>query len=215
MTPSRRLQAALAALSAGLLAIVLAGCDLKLPGEGPPPRLFALSPKTTFDTNLPKVDWQLVVEPVMSPSSLDTVRIAIHKTPLELQYYARAQWTDRVPAMLQTLLVESFENTGKILAVGREAVDLRADFSLKTEIRHFEVEYSPEGVASPHVRLVARLIKMPDRTIIGDHSCDYQTPAESDTLDKVVEAYNEVVGRCMRRIVEWTLVTGNAHRPQS
>ena len=46
-----------------------------------------------------------------------------------------AAWTDRVPAMIQTLLVASFENTGKIVAVGRESVGLRADFLLKTEIR--------------------------------------------------------------------------------
>ena len=36
---------------------------------------------------------------------------------------------------LQTLIIESFENSGRIVAVGRESVGLRADFTLKTELR--------------------------------------------------------------------------------
>jgi cholesterol transport system auxiliary component len=195
-------------LAAGL-ALLLAGCGVKLPGEGPPPRLFILNPKTTFAADLPKVGWQLVIETPTAPASLDTVRIAVRRTPLELDYYALAAWTDRVPSMIQTLLVDSFENTHKIVAVGRESVGLRADFVLKTDIRHFEVEYGPEG-PSPHVRIVAKLIKMPAREIIADRTCDYVKPAGGDNLEMVVEAYNEVLGRCMRRIVEWTLRTGAA-----
>ena len=39
--------------------------------------------------------------------------------------------------MVQTLLVESFENTGKIVAVARKATDIRADYVLKTDLREF------------------------------------------------------------------------------
>jgi len=189
----------------------LGGCDVKLPGEGPPPRLFTLNPKTTFDPDLPSVNWQLIIEMPTAPASLDTVRIAVHRTPLELDYYAQAAWTDRVPSMIQTLLISSFENTGKIVSVGRESVGLRADFLLKTDIRNFEVEYGAEG-PSPRVRIVAKLIKMPERTIIADRTCDYKQPAGSDQLELIVENYNDVLGRCMRRIVEWTLRAGAAYK---
>lgn len=195
---------------AAALALLLAACDVRLPGAGPPPRLFALAPKTTFDTELPRVKWQLVIDPPQAPASLDTVHIALRKTPVELEYYAMAEWTDRLPSMVQTLLIESFENTGKIVAVGRQSVELRADYTLQTEIRHFQVEREA-GRSTPHVRLIARLIKMPAREITGEHTCDYKTDAESDTLESVVEAYNEVLGRCIRRIVEWTLTTGQAY----
>lgn len=192
---------------AAVLALALGACGLKLPGEGPPPRLFTLNPKTTFDPTLPKVTWQLTIETPTAPASLETVRIALRRNSLELQYYANAAWTDRVPAMVQTLLIESFENSGKIVSVGRESVGLRADYSLRTDIRHFEVETGPEGAAA-RVRLVAKLVKMPEREIIGDRICEYMGPAGKDSLETVVEAYNEVLGRCMRRIVEWTLRTG-------
>jgi len=202
------------ALAAVGVALALAGCDVKLPGEGPPPRLFTLNPKTTFDTDLPTVNWQLIIEMPTAPASLDTVRIAVQRSPLNLDYYAAAAWTDRVPSMIQTLLISSFENTGKIVAVGRESVGLRADFLLKTEIRNFEVEYEPEG-PSPRVHIVAKLIKMPEREIIADRTCDYKQPAGGDQLEQIVETYNDVLGRCMRRIVEWTLRTGASYKPRS
>lgn len=196
------------AFAAGL-ALLLGACDVTFPGSGPPPRLFALEPKTTFDTELPKVDWQLVVDPPLAPASLDTVHIALRKASVELEYYALADWTDRVPSMVQTLIIESFENTGKIVAVGRQSIELRADYALQTEIRHFEVERE-SGEPAPHVRIIARLIKMPAREIVDERSCDYKTAAESDTLESVVVAFNEALGRCIRRIVEWTLTTGRS-----
>jgi cholesterol transport system auxiliary component len=195
------------------LALLLAGCNA-LPGGGPPPRLFTLNPKTTFDTDLPKVNWQLVIEMPSAPASLDTVRIAVQRSPLNLDYYADAAWTDRIPSMIQTLLVASFENTGKIVAVGRESVGLRADFLLKTEIRNFEVQYGSDG-ASPRVHIVAKLIKMPEREIIADRTCDYKQVVNGDQLEQIVEGYNDVLGRCMRRIVEWTLRTGASYKPGS
>jgi cholesterol transport system auxiliary component len=196
-------------LAAALL--LFGGCAL-VEGEGPPPRLFTPHPKTTFDSDLPAAHWQLVVDPPLAPASIDTVRIAVRKSPLELDYYAGAAWADRVPAMVQTLLVSSFENSGKIVGVGRESASLRADFALRTDIRNFEVEREG-GHAAAHVHIVSKLIQMPERVIVSDNSCDYKEDAAGDSLEAIVEAYNSALGRCMRRIVEWTLRTGAKIKP--
>src|SRR4029077_10736612 len=55
-----RLQAAMRIALALLL--LLAGCTSLLPGQGPLPDLYTLSPKNTFPEGLPRVGWQLVVE---------------------------------------------------------------------------------------------------------------------------------------------------------
>ena len=60
---------------------------------------------------------------------------------MQIEYYARAQWSDRAPQMVQTLMIESFENSQRIIAVGRDVVGLRADFILKSELREFQAEY--------------------------------------------------------------------------
>ncbi|MFQ5958353.1 MAG: ABC-type transport auxiliary lipoprotein family protein, partial [Alphaproteobacteria bacterium] len=88
----------------------MTSCVDVLPGQGEPPKLFTLSPKSTFPDGLPHADWQLVVEIPVTAESLNTSRIAVRRDPLSLQYYKGARWTERAPVMVQTLLVESFEN---------------------------------------------------------------------------------------------------------
>ena len=113
---------------------LLAGCGA-LPGGGPPADMFTLTPKNTFDAGLPSVDWQLVVEEPSAAGGLQVQNIALRTRAIELQYFAGARWTERAPRMVQTLLVESFENSGKIVAVGRQTIGLRSDFNLKIELR--------------------------------------------------------------------------------
>ena len=106
-----------------------------LPGAAnDPPKLYILTPKNTFEPNLPKVEWQLTVALPIADAALNTARIALRQNPISLEYYARANWVDTAPQMIQTLLVESFENTGKIVSIGRQSVTLRADYSLLTAL---------------------------------------------------------------------------------
>jgi cholesterol transport system auxiliary component len=201
------------ALAATPLLFALGACSLLgLPGSEPPPRLFTLEPKTTFAVDLPKATWQLVVEMPNAPASLDTVRIAVRRQPLELEYYAKTAWTDRISTMVQTLLVESFENTHDIVAVARDSAGLRADYALQTDVRHMEATYS-SGKPEAHVEINAKLVSLPLRAIIGNTDCVYRSPAASDKIEDIVEAFNDALGRCMKRLVEFTLKTGKPPPP--
>ena len=92
---------------------------------------------------------ELLVDLPQAPAGIDTSRIALSKSPLSLDYYADAAWTDQAPALIETALLASFENTGAITAIDRELTGLRADFILRTEICHFEAVYDPP--AAHHV----------------------------------------------------------------
>ncbi|MBT5572446.1 MAG: hypothetical protein HOJ90_14615 [Alphaproteobacteria bacterium] len=188
----------------------LGACGLDLPGQGPPPRQFRLSPKNTFADQLPNVDWQLIVEEPLAPTGLNTTRIPLHRRAIELEYYARANWTDRAPAMVHTLIVESFENSSKIVAVGRESLGLRADYVLKLELREFQAEYSGEGAPAANVRLNAKLVRMPQRAIIGSERFEARVTAKSDSMDQIVAAFDDALGKALKNLVGWTLKTGEA-----
>ena len=189
----------------------LPGCEVvgALPGQSPPPRLFRLTPKSTFRPDLPTVDWQLIVEEPLAPAGLNTTRISLLRGPTEIEYYARAGWSDRAPAMAQLLIVESFENSGRIVAIGREAIGLRADFVLKTELREFQAEYLGGSPPTVRVRMNAKLVQMPQRTIIGSRGLEDSVVAEADRMEEIVLAFDEALGRVLKGLVEWTLVTGN------
>jgi cholesterol transport system auxiliary component len=189
----------------GVLALAVAGCTAVLPGQGEPPQLYTLSPKSTFSQDLPTLSWQLVVELPVSAKSLNTSRIALRHDPLSLEYYKSARWTERAPIMVQTLLVESFENTNRIVAVARKTTDLRADYVLKSDLREFQVEYDGRGVPVAHVRLNAKLVKMPQRTIIASRTAESEIPAEGADLGNVVAAFDEALGKVLKEIVEWSL----------
>ena len=196
------------------LASALSGCGVGelLPGQGPPPRLFRLSPKSTFDPDLPTVDWQLVIEEPISPTGLSTTRIPLQRRAVELEYYARANWTDRAPAMVHTLTVESFENSNRIIAVGRESLGLRSDFILKLDLREFQTEYSGDGPPDAHVRLNAKLVQMPQRTIIGSQRFTRKITAKADTLEDIVAAFDDALGKVLKELVAWSLRSGQNAR---
>ena len=206
----RRLLRAVAALPVVALA---SGCSLPVPGQGPPPELYRLTPKSTFRDDLPTVDWQLVLEPPVADAGLDSTRIALQRNPTQLEYYARSGWTDRAPRMIQTLMVESFENSKKIVSIGRESIGLRADFILKTELRELQAVYFNGDVPEAWVRLNAKLVQMPRRTIVASQSFDARVPATADNLPDVIEAFDDALGKVLRHMVEWTLIEGeNAYK---
>jgi len=194
----------------------LAGCSYLLPGQGDPAQLYTLTPKSTFATNLPLVAWQLVVEPPVAAAGLNTTRIALQRTPVSLDYFARVNWTDTAPLLVQTLLIESFENTGKIVAVARESVRLRPDYLLQTELREFQAEYFPDAKQPPLVRarIIAKLVRVADRAIIASTAIERTERAQSDDMSAIAEAFDEALGGVMKRVVEWTLrAPDNPARP--
>lgn len=199
---------ALRLVAAAPLAAGLAACGLGLPGQGPPPRLFQLSPKSTFETGLPNADWQLLIEQPVAAAGINSPRIALFRQRFELEYYARARWTDRAPSMIQTLVVESFENSGAIVAVGRDSIGLRADFILKLELRELQAEYPPSGPPASHVGLNAKLVRMPQRVIVGSEQFDASVPAHADRIEDVVLAFDEALGKVLKDLVTWTLQVG-------
>lgn len=202
------------AVLAGLggAAALLGGCEL-LPEVSTPTDLYTLTPKTTFEHDLPRVNWQLVVELPVAAAGLDTTRIALQRTPYTLEYYARAAWTDNAPAMVQTLIIESFESTGSILAVGREAIGLRADFILKTDLREFQAIYyegeQPDGAPAILVRMNAKLVQMPERRIVSSNTFQYRAEAASNSFKDIIEAFDTALGSVIKKIV----ISSLSYRP--
>lgn len=188
----------------------LVGCAGNiLPGaQTEPPKLYVLTPKSTFAPDLKKVDWQLTVDVPIAEASLNTARIALKRSPISLEYYERANWIDTAPIMVQTLLVESFENSKRIVGVGRQSIAIRSDFTLVTDLREFHAEYFRSGIPEARVRLNAKLVRMPERVIVGVITVERLQAAAATDIDSVIEAFDTALGKTMKRVVEWALKTG-------
>jgi cholesterol transport system auxiliary component len=198
-TPSRR-----HILVAAFCIVPLAGCSVLR--DPPAAQIYRISPMADYPKDGQIIHKRLVVDIPTAPQSLDTDRIALFRDRTRFDYYADSVWTDRVPMLLQALLVEAFENEGSIPAVGRGAETLTPDYLLKTEIREFEARYDQDNQPpSAVVALDLSLVKMPDRQMIGRTLITESTPAARNSVDSVVEAFDAAVGKILVRSTVWTM----------
>ena len=96
----------------------------------PAPQIYRLTPVADDPPRRRILHRRLVVDIPTASESLDTDRIALIRDRTRFDYYANSLWTDRVPLLVQTLLVEAFENDGSIAQVGRDAQTLTPDYLL-------------------------------------------------------------------------------------
>jgi cholesterol transport system auxiliary component len=196
--------------------ILLGGCAALQLATAEPPRLYELTPKSTFGDGMPTVPGRLSVEVPTATAGLNSARIALRPTPTTLEYYAGASWIDVVPVMVQNLILESLDNTGKIDVLGREVVGVRADLALLTHVREFQAEYDGSGGAPQvRVRLQARLIRLPRRTSIAATSEEFVVRASNTSVPAIVDAFDEAFGKALRRIVEWTVTQAAAAQKEA
>jgi cholesterol transport system auxiliary component len=196
-----------------LLGLAVTGCGGILP-DPPKRQLYRLEPALAVAPSAPRNPAQLLVAVPIAPAGLDTSRIALSRTPVSLDYFADAEWTDRAPLLLQTALVDAFAKSGAFAGVARDSAALRADLVLETEIRAFQAGYdSPTGPPRASIGLTARLVKFPERKIVGQTSVTQQSAAAANDVADIVRAYDEAVGAAVSQVVAWA-VTNSGLSPR-
>ena len=207
-TPSRLMQA----LVSLALCIVLGAC-LSL-GKKPEQTVYSPQVAISAGADWPSVDWPLLVMRPLASDALDTARIVVRPQPGTLQVYQGAAWSDPAPDLLQAALVGAFEDSGKIVAVGRQGSGLRGDFSLLLDMRQFEAVYE-NGAASPAavIQLQAKLLGKPGNRVLAAKTFRVAVPASGKDVPAVVAAFDSALNQSIAQIVGWTLATGQANVP--
>lgn len=200
-----------------LLALALSGCAglESLNEAGRPTNLYSLTPKSTFPTGMPKISSQIVVEEPTATAAVNTDRIAVFPSPLQVEYLPRARWVDRAPLIVQALLVESFENSGKVGAVGRSTAGLRAEYIIVSDLREFQANLtSPDLATSPleiDVRLNIKVVDDWEDKIIASRSFEEKMISAGDDPLQIAQAFDQALGRAMRKAVEFSIREIDAH----
>ncbi len=137
------------AVVAILLALPLGGCGgatpltfdlMALPGQGRP----AATARSI-----------VVAEPVgLQPFEAD--RIIVREPGGGLSFLGGGQWSDRLPRLIQTRIIQSLENSGRLRSVSRPGDKIAAQYQLISEIRAFDIAAgSREAVVDLSVKLIA------------------------------------------------------------
>jgi cholesterol transport system auxiliary component len=187
----------------GAAALALSGCAALNRPELP--QLYVLKPDLAPAMGAP-VRWRLAIAAPDAVASLDTPRIALSRSATTMDYFANAAWPDRVTLLLQRMLVQAFDMSGRIVSVDKDTTGIESDYVLQTDIRNFEARYASEsGPPQIVIGIQAKLVRMPERDIVGGVYANEQAAAASNTLDGVVAAFNQASGAAISRIVDWTL----------
>ncbi|MEP9377749.1 ABC-type transport auxiliary lipoprotein family protein [Aquabacter sp. CN5-332] len=124
----------------------------------------ASAPVPTFDLSAPAAfaargggAGQLVVVTPTALAALDTEKILVEPSPGQITYLPEAQWSDRLPALLQARTIQAFENGSKLRRVARPGDGITADYQLNIDIRTFGVKFTagaPEAVVELSVKVI-------------------------------------------------------------
>lgn len=191
-------------LFVGAAAMTIGSCSSLIGPSGPPPQIYRLGPAFPPPAGGEAVSWQLAVGRPSTTQALDTERIALLRGSV-LDYYANAQWNDSVPRLLQDLLVEAFEKSGRVPAVARESESLRPDYVLTSEIRDFEAQYDSENGAPLVVVDIMTKLMTPAGRVIGSLETKQRARAGQNSVPSVVAAFDEALAGALAEIVAWTI----------
>lgn len=182
------------AVLVGAGALALGGC-----GGGAAPETFDLSalPRGTAGGRL---RGQLVVSEPVATAALDSDRIVVRPTPDAVAYLKGAQWSDRLPRLVQTRLVQSLENARLLRAVGRPGDRIQADYILDSELRRFEIDIAAgQAVAEITVKLVTAA---GGRIVAGD-VVSATAPGSADSGGAAQQGLDAALAQALTRIVGW------------
>jgi len=191
-------------ITIGALAALLAGCGSI---GGPRTEVTVYSPATavTVDPSWPEVDWSLSVGVQAANAMLDSPRIAVRPTANELQTYKGARWADNAPELLQTALVEAFEDSGRVPSVMRVGGgSSRGDYGLFVEVRQFETVYE-DGTPAAVIEVQARLVKLRGGGLVASQRFRHAVPGRTPEVDDMVAAFGDAMSALGTDLVTWTL----------
>lgn len=189
---SRRL-----ALAGGtaLLATMAAGCATTLA-----PITYDLAPGN-FEPVRRRSSRTVVIILPKAVSTYDTERLVVRQPGGVLSYLPEAQWSDRLPRLLQTRLLHTFEDAG-FANVGRPDDQLAVDVTLATEIRAFEIDVS--GAPTAVVSLSAKLVDERQGSVSPTKTFEARLPASAETGAAAVAGLDAALRDVARQILLWT-----------
>ncbi|TMV19784.1 ABC-type transport auxiliary lipoprotein family protein [Rhizobium sp. RM] len=181
-----------------LVSALLAGC-----AGSPKNDTFDLSVSSAAETQGPSLkSRQLLIADPTALKALDSENIVVRLSGSEVQYLANSQWSDRLPRMVQSKLVEAFEDTGKLGGVGRPGQGLAIDYQVVTDIRAFEID-TARNVAN--IEISVKLLNDRNGTVKAQEVFRAGARVSGSGNANLVKALDQAFASATRDIVSWTL----------
>lgn len=198
----------------GLLTLgLLSGCS-SLGGPSEPSTVYAPVIDARPDPAWPVVPWSLDIAQPTGAQALDGLQIMVSPTPGELQAYRASSWAQTPGAMIETSLMRTLEDSGKIASVSRQGSGASANYRLLLDLRDFRSDYAGSATPSATIEVNAKLLHLSDQAIVGSRSFRVVQPAAGVDVAQVTDAFAQALSTLTHDLSGWTLETGQAHERQ-
>ncbi|MEZ5791702.1 MAG: ABC-type transport auxiliary lipoprotein family protein [Nitratireductor sp.] len=160
-----------------------------------------LLPPKGFPARSEPVSWQLAIGEPSVLLSLNTDKVLELKSPVQWAQLGSAKWTDNLPNLFQTKLIQGFENAGLDTAVLRPADALDPENRLNIDIRyfHFRAYENPAAIIDLYAKIVDR-----DGGIVASRRFTAEEPSASTDPDDAIAAMGTLFTNTAREIITWS-----------
>jgi len=166
------------------------------------------APLDTYDLTAPRsglaaraLRASLVVSAPEAVAPLDSDRIVVRVGAEGVTLLKGAQWSDRLPTLVHSRLIQTFENGRSIRAVSRPGERVAADYNLVSEIRRFEIDAQTRRAL---VEISVRIVRERGGSVVAGKIFEASAPVETIEGPGAVAALDEAMGRALRDIAAWS-----------
>jgi phospholipid/cholesterol/gamma-HCH transport system substrate-binding protein len=169
----------------------------------------AAGPAVVFNLTAPKI-----VPPIDKPSAgplvvaeptalimFETRKFIVRPAASEDPSFARAEWSDSVPKLLQAKIIETFENAGLMREVMRPTDGVTTEKQLLIDIRKFQITLSPKPMAE--IEFAARIMS-DNNQIAGARRFEANASLKAPDATAAASALDAAFAQSATELVRWT-----------
>jgi len=172
--------------------------------------------KQTFDLRLkpavskagdihvaPKKQIQILIANPDALKTLDGQDIVIRNADGAVAYLKGAQWSDRLPNIVQARIAQIFEDTRLLGGVGRPGDGLAINYQIISDIRIFGIDLDADGRFA-HVEIAVKILNDKTGNVLHTHVFSARNPVRGRRNGDYAKALNGAFTAILVDIVNWT-----------
>lgn len=184
----------------------LGGCSAvsALNSAAQPLDTYLLSPAAGSSTGRRSARTLVVARPE-APAAIATDRIMVRSGPAAISYLPDARWADELPLVLQSLLVRSISETGRVGYVGKSDGGPVPDRALLMRLDTFEIVAQADGTFTAHVGMTLTVLDDKTQRVLATRSFSQITPVLNDSAAVIVAAFQTSLDLLLPAVADWVV----------
>jgi cholesterol transport system auxiliary component len=145
-------------------------------------------------------DLVLSIARVRAAPGYDGDRILILRADNSLESFAASRWAEPLPAVAQSLAVQSLRATHALRAVNDDLAPFGADYTLNLTIRRFDAQYVAGATSAPRILVAFDVLlgRRSDRNVVAAFGVEGSAQASDNRMGAVVAAFAAAANDALR-----------------